>query len=475
MTSSTASPDAAPASSATQPADGLGAGGVALLAAGITGNLVFGASTLALPALESGLALAPATGALVVALFSVGFAATLVLGGRLGDAHGRRRILRLAVAALIPASLLVALAPGAGVLLVGRALQGIASGLALPQVLSTIQHSTSGRARARWTGAYAAVIGGGTAVGQMGAGVLVTLDPWGIGWRLSFALVAAVALLVLATSSAIPETRGTVSGRLDPLGALLLGAAITMIVLPLGLFTTLPPVITALLVVGALVLLALFALWERHRTAQHALVPLPALRVRPLQIGLALTLVFFASYGGFAYYFATALQAGLGLGALTTAITLMTFNAGFVVASTLLPALLERFSARRVMLAGVTGQVLTLLAIATLIVVTGSQPPLVLLCVLLIILGLVQASMYGPLIGSVMGAVDRGLAGLASGLFSTMQQVGIAVGVPIFGLVLSALPALPAWAFAACVGVQIVLAGVFTVLVGRLAAAQRVG
>jgi MFS family permease len=447
-------------------------GGVVLLAAAITGNLVFGASTLALPALVDGLALSAATGTLVVALFSVGFASSLVLGGRLGDAWGRRRMLRIALAALIPASLLVALAPGASILLVGRVLQGVASGLALPQVLSTIQHTTAGPSRARWTGAYAAVIGGGTAIGQIGAGVLVAADPWDAGWRLAYGFAAAVAVIALACTPAIPETSSPRTSRLDPLGALLLGVAIAAIVLPLGVGSLLPPLALGALLLLAIALLALFALWEHHRTDTHALVPLSALRVRPLQLGLAMTLAFFASYGGFVYYFSTTLQTGLHLGALTTAIVLTTFAAGFVASSALLPGPVLRWGPRRVMRAGVAGQVTMLAATAGVVVSGGANPPLIVLCVVLVLLGIVQAAMYGPLIGSVMGAVDDGRAGLASGLFSTFQQVGIALGVPLFGLVLGMLPGDPGLAFAACAGVQVLIAGVFAVLVGRVGPAR---
>lgn len=447
----------------------LGAGGVVLLAAAITGNLIFGSSTLALPALVDGLGLSASTGTLVVALFSVGFASSLVLGGRLGDAWGRRRILRIALAALVPASLLVALAPGAGVLLVGRVLQGVASGLALPQVLSTIQHTTVGRARARWTGAYASVIGGGTAIGQIGAGALVAADPWGVGWRLAFGFVALVAAIALIAARAIPETSSSRVSRLDPLGAVLLGAAIAAIVLPLGAGSVLAGSAVVALLVLAAVLLAAFALWQRRRTDAHALVPLSALRVRPLQLGLALTLVFFASYGGFVYYFSTTLQTGLHLGAFTTAVVLTVFAAGFVATSALLPALVARWTPRRVMLAGVAGQAAMLAATAAIVVGSDGHPPLALLCPVLVVLGIAQAAMYGPLIGSVMGAVSHDLAGLASGLFSTLQQVGIALGVPVFGLVLGALPTSPALAVAACIGVQILFAAVFAVLVVRLA------
>lgn len=444
-----------------------------LLAAAITGNLIFGSSTLALPALVDGLGLSASTGTLVVALFSVGFASSLVLGGRLGDAWGRRRILRIALAALVPASLLVALAPGAGVLLVGRVLQGVASGLALPQVLSTIQHTTVGRACARWTGAYASVIGGGTAIGQIGAGALVAADPWGAGWRLAFGFVALVAAIALIAARAIPETSSSRISRLDPLGAVLLGAAIAAIVLPLGAGSLLAASAVVALLVLAAVLLAAFALWQRRRTDAHALVPLSALRVRPLQLGLALTLVFFASYGGFVYYFSTTLQTRLHLGALTTAVVLTVFAAGFVATSALLPALVARWTPRRVMLAGVAGQAVMLAATAAIVVGSDGHPPLVLLCPVLVVLGIAQAAMYGPLIGSVMGAVSHDLAGLASGLFSTLQQVGIALGVPVFGLVLGALPTSPALAVAACIGVQISFAGVFAVLVTALGRATR--
>lgn len=444
-----------------------------LLAAGITGNMIFGASTLALAPLRRDLGLSASMGTLVVALFSAGFAASLVLGGRLGDATGRRRVLRLALAALVPASLVAALAPGAGVLLVGRAAQGVASGIALPQVLSTIQGTTAGRARARWTGAYAAVIGGGTALGQIGAGVLIAIDPLGTGWRLSLALVAVVALIVLGASGAIPETRSAATGGLDPVGALLLGAAITALLLPLGLSSVLGAGLRALLALGALVLLILLALWERGRTPERALLPPTVLRVRPLQLGLAATLVFFAGYGGFTYYLTITLQTGLHLGSLTTVAVFMPFFAAFIVTSLLVPRLVEHIPPHRVMLGGAAAQAVLLAALALLVHRSDAGGSLTVMCLALILLGAAQAAMYGPLVSRVMGAVEPGLSGLASGLFSTVQQVGFALGVPVFGLVLGALPSDPGLGFAVCIGGQIVLAAAFATLVRILSAAPR--
>lgn len=446
---------------------GLGIGGIPLLAAGVTGNLVSGASTLALPALGTELSLAPAVSTMVVALFSAGFAASLVLGGRLGDAWGRRRVLRLALTAMVPASLLIAVAPGVGILLVARVVQGIACGLALPQVLSTIQHWTRGRPRARWTGAYAAVVGGGTALGQIGAGVLVTADPFGLGARLSLAGVALLALIVLATSRTIPESRTRVVGVTDPLGALLLAAAIITMVLPLGLSSMAGPGLVVIMLAFSAVLFLAFVLWQRQRTPQRALVPLPALRVRPLHVGLAQTLLFFAGYGGFTYYFSTMLQAGLDLGALPTSGLMMPFAGGFVLSSALLPLLPERMTPRRTMAVGALVQVLLLGVIAVVIDAGAQEPPLVMLCLLLTMLGIAQAAMYGPLIGSVMSSLDAGLSGVASGLFSTLQQVGVALGVPLFGLVLGVLPAAPGHAFALCVGVQVLFSAGFAALIVR--------
>lgn len=452
---------------------GLGAGGLVLLAAGITGNMIFGASTLALAPLQRDLDISASMGTLVVALFSTGFAASLVLGGRLGDAWGRRRVLRLALAALIPASVVAALAPGASVLLVGRAAQGVASGIALPQVLSTIQGTTTGRARTLWTGAYAAVVGGGTALGQIGAGVLIATDPLRAGWRLSLALVVVVALIVLGASGAIPETRSTVTGGLDLVGALLLGAAIAALVLPLGLSSVLSAGPRALLLLGALILLLTLALWEHRRSPEHALLPPVALRVRPLQLGLAATLVFFAGYGGFTYYLTITLQTGLHLGALAAVAVFMPFFGAFIVMSLVVPRLVEHIPSRRVMLGGAVAQAVLLAALALLAHRSVAGGSLTVMCLALTLLGAAQAAMYGPLVSRVMGAVEPGLAGLASGLFSTVQQVGFALGVPVFGLVLGAVPADPALGFTACIGGQIVLAAAFATLVRILPTASR--
>lgn len=444
-----------------------------LLGAGLIGNLIFGASTLVLPDMMGSLGLSTSGAALVVALYSVGFAASLVVGGRLGDARGRRTVLRIALAAVVLSSLLVAAAPGPILLGAGRTVQGIASGLVLPQVLSTIQHTTTGRIRARWTGLYAAVIGAGTAIGQLGAGILVDAVRPGLGWRLSYALVAAVALVPLLLSGSIPSTRAARAGRVDAFGAILLGLGVAGIALPLGLGSIVPWWATALLLLGAVALIATFVRWERHVAPEHALMPPAVVRNAPLRRGLALTFLFFAGYGSFVYYFTATMQNGLGAGPLETAVLLLPFTAGFVCVSVLLPSVLGRRPAVPVMMVGTAVQGAMLIGLAMLMTAGWPAPPRAAVIVVFVVLGAAQAMMYGPLIGTVMDAVPRRLAGLASGLFSTMQQLGFALGIPVFGLILAGLGRDPARAFAVCVAGQLTLGLTFFLLLRRHGGADR--
>src|ERR1041384_4752262 len=114
---------------------------------------------VALPTIDSRLHASAATLELVVAGYGIPYALLLVLGGRLGDLHGRRRLFMLGMASFTVWSLLCGLAPTAASLVVFRAIQGASAALMVPQVLATIQAACDGQRRARALGFYGATAG----------------------------------------------------------------------------------------------------------------------------------------------------------------------------------------------------------------------------------------------------------------------------------------------------------------------------
>ncbi|MGO4423434.1 MFS transporter [Streptomyces sp. MCAF7] len=125
----------------------------------------------------------PAALELVVSGYGLTYALGLVLGGRLGDAFGRRRLYAYGLAAFTVTSALCGLAPTIEFLVAARLLQGAAGAMLVPQVLATIQAATEGQARARAIGMYGATAALGMVTGQILGGLLV---PWSVSWPWSW-------------------------------------------------------------------------------------------------------------------------------------------------------------------------------------------------------------------------------------------------------------------------------------------------
>ncbi len=138
---------------------------------------------VALPSIGTSLGASASGLELVVAGYGVGYACTLVAGGRLGDLYGRRRLFVLGMAAFTVTSALCGAAPTMTALILARVLQGVAAGLMVPQVLAVIQASFHGSARERALGLYGAMLGAATVAGQLIGGAIVELDLLGLGWR----------------------------------------------------------------------------------------------------------------------------------------------------------------------------------------------------------------------------------------------------------------------------------------------------
>ncbi len=446
------------------------AAGLALMVGGFVGNLIFGASTLLAPSIAADLGIGTDGATLTVALFPLGFAVVLVLGGRLGDRYGRRLVYRLGLVGLVITSVAVALAPGAVTLLGARFLQGTAAGIMLPQVLSTIQHTAVDHARARWQAWYGAVIGAGTIVGMLLAGVLM-LGGSPAGWRLMFWAIALLSGVALVLSVLVPETRSPhrrTSG-LDGVGTVLLAVGLGGVLLALAVGRTRgwPWWIDAGLLASLLVLVV-FGWWERRRPAEQALLPPAALAEPALATGLAMAVAFFAGYGAFLYVVTATLQARARLSGLASAGELVLFTLGFIVTAVLLPRLSGRWPRPRLLRTGAFAQAALLVAIAALWW-SDPLPSPWLLQPLLTLLGAAQAFMYNPLLGTVMSAVPSRIAGLSSGLFSTGQQLGNSVGVTLFGLVFAGLGGAGAAAsLPACLLVQAAVAVAFAAATGLL-------
>ncbi|MFD0821697.1 MFS transporter, partial [Micromonospora zhanjiangensis] len=187
---------------------------------------------VALPVIGRSLRADAALLQLVVAAYSVSYAAALVAGGRLGDRYGRRRVMILGLVAFAVTTVACGLAPNAETLVVGRLVQGAAAGLFAPQVLSTIQATYAGAARQRALAGFGAALGLACVAGQLYGGVAVAVDLAHLGWRVVFLTVAPLGLLIAALAVRfVPETRGR-AVPLDLRGAALLTLCLGLLLVP---------------------------------------------------------------------------------------------------------------------------------------------------------------------------------------------------------------------------------------------------
>ena len=189
----------------------------------------------ALPSIGKGLKATPADLQWTVSAYMLGFAATLIIAGHLGDRYGRKKLFLLGVTAFALTSLASALAASAGVLVASRGLQGVAAAVIMPQILASFRTMFDGEERGKAFALYGAIAGISTAVGVLLGGILTDWDLFGWGWRTIFVINLPLAAVVLVLGARwIPASRDRAfTGRIDLPGNLVLAAGLVAIVLPL--------------------------------------------------------------------------------------------------------------------------------------------------------------------------------------------------------------------------------------------------
>jgi MFS family permease len=338
------------------------------------------------------------------------------------------------VAVFTLASLTCGIAPGIGVLVGARFVQGAGAAAMMPQIMSVIQVRFGGAARARALSAYTAVLSSGFVAGQVLGGVLVTANLFGQTWRPVFLVNVPIGLAVLALVPRVVPADAPARGRqLDLAGLAVAVPAVFLVVLPLmlGHQENWPWWVFACLALG-LVLSAVFVGVERRIADRGGdpLLNLAVLRAPGLVPGLAAVAVLMITYGGFLFSFALHLQAGLGDSALRAGLTFAPCAVVFGLCGYFwrrLPSGLHHLIAPLGCLVAVGGY-----AWVALVLHSGGRGGLV-LQLALVVTGAALALGFSPLVTHALVRVPLPQAADASGLLTTTIQLGQAVGVATFG------------------------------------------
>jgi MFS family permease len=391
---------------------------------------------VALPTIGADLHAGEAVLELVVAGYGLAYAVLLVLGGRLGDLFGRRRMFLGGVAAFGLTSLACGLAPDAWSLVGARVAQGASAAAMLPQVLATIQATTRGARRARAMSLYGATAGLSMVAGQILGGVLVAADIAGSGWRSVFLVnVPVVVVGLFLAVRVVPETRSQHPEPVDGLGTVLLAASLLTLLAPLteGRAAGWPLWTWLALAAFPFAAGAFWAVERRKDRAGHTpLVPPSLLGLASLRHGLALIVPFSIGFSGFMFVIALALQEGARLGPVPAGLALAPMAVAFLFVSLAGPRLIGRYGTR-VITAGAVVQGVGVLLIA--LAAWRDWPRLDFGSLLpgAAVAGAGQALQLPNVLRIVMSEVPPARAGVGSGVMVTTQQSALALGVATIG------------------------------------------
>ncbi|MGW5775626.1 DHA2 family efflux MFS transporter permease subunit [Streptomyces sp. NPDC003863] len=404
---------------------------------------------VALPAVAADLDLGRTALTWVVTAYTLCFGGLMLLGGRLADALGARRMLLTGLTLFTAASLICGLAPNAAVLLSGRVAQGVGAALLSPAALALVTLTFHGPERARALGVWAAVGGAGSAVGVLLGGALTSGPGW--PWIFYVNVPTGLALLAVLPKLLPKDPPPTVTRHLDIPGALLVttatGALVYGLVQAGDSGWTAPA--TLLPLVGAVALYATFATVERR--TRTPLMDLRMLTRRPVVAGSLLMLVATALLIAFFFLGSMRLQHVDGMDAFRTGLLFLPVALTTAIGAHLGSHLVTKAGPRA---CATGGMALAAAGCAPLAFLGPTADPWTTLLPALATAALGLGAVFVTATTTALGLIPAHEAGLASGIVNTFHEVGGTIGVALAStLALTATPPTPSGfttAFTAC-------------------------
>ncbi|CAN5345915.1 MFS transporter [soil metagenome] len=397
---------------------------------------------VALPTIRDSLNANEATLAWIISGYALAFGLVLIPAGRIGDRFGHKWVFFTGLAIFTLASLACGLAQDSTQLIVARVVQGLGGGIFFPPVTAFIQLLFPPMKRGKAFAIMGAVIGVSSALGPVVGGLIIQATGESTGWRWIFAVNLPIGVVgVIAAAIVLPKVVAGAKAAMDYVGLLLLSVALVAILVPLiqgqdqGW-----PLWTYLSLAGGLIVLVLFALWERRMAAKglSPLVP-PHLFSHPAFTGgTILALVYFAAFTSIFFTISLLWQSGLGHTALESGLVSIPFAIGNIVGAAQSDRLAQKLG-RTVLVLGTALVAIGLIALW--IILLNVEPQNLnhwMLAAPLLVAGVGNGFFIAPNARFIVATVDRSEAGAASGVIGTMQRIGSAIGIAVISSVLFA-------------------------------------
>ncbi|MGO8948366.1 MAG: MFS transporter [Ktedonobacterales bacterium] len=361
------------------------------------------------------------------ASYALAIGVLLVVGGRLGDRYGKRRLFLIGITGFTAASALCGLSVDPTMIIIGRLIQSGFGALLIPQGISILMATFSRDQLPRAISAFGPIMGIAAVIGPIVAGFIITANIAGLDWRPVFLINIGLGITgLVAAAKLLPHDKPISREHIDVIGAALLGA--TMLTLIFGLiqgstngWTTLPIVS----LIAGIVLFVSFAI--RQRLAKKPLIHPSLLANKGFTAGLLVGLGLFASVSGIAYVISLFFQLILHLTPSQAAIGLAPMAIGIIAAAIICRPLLESLGRKLVTigllltLVGATGLWATIAAKGLTVTAWLTAPSI-------FVLGVGMGACFSSIYEVAVGNVEHHEAGSASGALSAVQQLAAAIG-----------------------------------------------
>ena len=403
---------------------------------------------VALPVIVRDLSLSASDAEWINSIYSLVFAALLITVGRIGDLHGRKKLLMVGITVFGLASVLASFSGSGSSLIFARFLQGVGGAMVLPATLSTVNALFKGKERGIAFAIWGSTIGGMAAVGPVVGGWLTTVSSWHWAFLINIPIVAIVLIGALLF---IPETK-------DPhvqKGADLAGISLSIIGLALIVFGliegirfgwwktqeefsvgsltwswSISPVVIAFVI--GVATMAIFVRIENSRAlaAKPILLDLNLLKIKSFRYGSIAALVVALGEFGMLFSLPLFLQGGLGYTALHTGVLILALAMGTFLISGGTPQLSARMGGRAVVRLGLALEAIAILGMSISFSLTV---PSLEIAAWLFLYGAGVGLATAQLTSVIMADVPVAQSGQASGLQSTFRQLGSSLGVALLG------------------------------------------
>ena len=361
--------------------------------------------------------------------YALAMGVLLVLGGRLGDRYGQRRLFLIGMAGFTAASALCGLASDPVLLIVARAIQGGFGALLIPQGMAIMTKAFDRDQLQTAFGLFGPLLGLSSVGGPILAGFIIDHDVAGLGWRPIFLVNVVLGVVgLIAAGRLLPDDEPDPDAKLDGLGAGLLAA--TMFGLIFGLIEGSTDGWTAPAIgplAGGVVFGALFA--RRQTTAAAPLLKPSLLANRGFTSGVLTGLVFFAVTSGLVYIISLFMQQALGADPGDTALGLLPLTLGIIVSFAVsMGAGLAVKLGRTLILIGMLVTMAGTAGLLAIVIAQGLDTTLWTLAGPVFVTGLGMGLCFGTIADIILGDLAPEEAGGASGSFSAVQQLASGIG-----------------------------------------------